>query len=236
MLVFLDVFAHFTDLPGITMFNRCCQMKDNWIVSSLLVASLTLLCVHFIDVPVALFVKNYLYANPRWSKLTSNLPDLLLMVVLITTLVGFSIYLIRVKKGIYDELTDFAKIVTWAGPVSFVVKHFLKFVFGRYNTRRWVEDPSLYGFYWFQRRPGCDGFPSGHMVVLVTLLAALWRFYPRSRPFCLITGSLLAIALVTTNYHYVSDVIAGTFIGVLVEAVAFRVLHNEPSRVSTSQV
>jgi len=239
-LAIYDSFAgcgsHILLLPKDFMLNRCCNIKENWIASALLATAVTLLCVGFVDLPVALFVKNNLYANARWSKLTSNLPDFLLMVVLLTTLAAFSIYLVRSKKGIYDEMTCFARLVTWAAPASFATKHFLKFVFGRYNTRRWVHDPTLYGFYWFQRRAGCDGFPSGHMVVVVTLLAALWRFYPRSRPFCLVAGTLLALALVATNYHYVSDVIAGAYLGVLIEAITFRILLHEPSRLGTSAV
>ena len=205
------------------------SLKEKWLGSALLAAALTLFCIGFVDLPVALFVKNHLYANTRWSHLTSDLPDLLLAVVLLTTLAACSTYLVRSRKGIYDQVTSFTRLVTWAAPVSFIVKHFLKFVFGRYNTRRWVQDPNLYGFYWFQRRAGCDGFPSGHMVVVVTLLAALWRFYPKSRPYCLVTGILLALALVTTNYHFVSDVVIGAYLGVLTEAIAFRLLLHEPS-------
>lgn len=218
------------------MSDRGFSSKQRWTASTLLVAALTLLCVGFVDVPVGLFVKNNLYASPRWSRLTSDLPDLLFTVVLLTTLAALSIYVLRSKKGIYDDLTRFAQLLTWAAPVSFAVKHFLKFVFGRYNTRYWVQDPSLYGFYWFQRRPGCDGFPSGHMVVVVALLAALWRFYPKSRPYCLITAGLLALALVSTNYHFVSDVVIGAYLGVLIEAVAFRVLLREPSRLKSYTV
>jgi len=218
------------------MSNRGGNTGQKWIGGALLALALTLLSVSFVDLPVALFVKNHLYASSRWSKWTSDLPDLLLVVVLCTTLAAFSIYRVRKRKGIYDEMTRFAKLVAWSAPVSFLVKHFLKFVFGRYNTRRWVHDPDLYGFYWFQRRAGCDGFPSGHMVVVVTLLAALWRFYPKSRPLCLAAGSLLAVALVATNYHFVSDVVAGAYLGVLIETVAWRMLLHEPSRLETSGV
>jgi membrane-associated phospholipid phosphatase len=188
--------------------------------------------VRYLDVPVALFVKNHLYGNMRWARLTSNLPDLLLVVVLLTTFVAFSIYLVRTKRGIYDTATNFAKLLTWTAPASFLVKHFLKFVFGRMNTRHWMQDPGLYGFYWFQRRAGCDGFPSGHMLVVVALLAVLCRFYPKSRPFCVTIAGVLAVALIATNYHFVSDVIAGAYLGVLIEAVAFRILLHEPPQLT----
>jgi membrane-associated phospholipid phosphatase len=210
------------------MVNDGYNLKERWLLSALLAFVLTLFCVLFIDLPVALFVKTYLYSNSRWSQLTSNLPDLLSVVVVLATAAGLWTYLVRSRRGIYDHMTSLAKVITWSAPVSYATKHFLKYVFGRCNTRRWVVEPAEYGFYWFQRRPSCDGFPSGHMVVMVTLLAALWRFYPRTRPYCVAAASVLAVALVVTNYHFVSDVLAGAYLGVAIEALAFHLLIREP--------
>ena len=207
----------------------------NWVGSAFLLTAFVILCVRFFDIPVALYVKKRLYRNAHWSRYTSNLPDLLLVLVLVTTCVGCLLYLSRTKKGIYDQATSFEKLITWTAPVSYLAKSLLKFLFGRVNTRCWLQQPQLYGFHWFQRRPGCDGFPSGHMLVIVALLAAVWRFYPRCRPFCLLFAVLLAVALVVTNYHFVSDVAAGAFTGVLVEAVVFRLL-REPSRLASRSI
>jgi len=209
--------------PSSTVYKK-------WIGSGLLLTPLVLLCVLYIDVPVALYVKNHLYASPQWSNLTSNLPDLLLMVVLLSMLLASLVYLTRTREEIYDATTMLAKLVFWAAPASYLVKVVLKACFGRVNTRYWLEEPGLYGFHWFQMREHCEGFPSGHMLVIVTLLAVLWRFYPKSRSLCLFTGALLGTALVATNYHFVSDVIAGAYLGALVEAVAFRLLLHEPPR------
>jgi membrane-associated phospholipid phosphatase len=66
------------------------------------------------------------------------------------------------------------------------------------------------------------------MLVIGALLAAAWRFYPGTRALCLATATLLGIALVATNYHFVSDVIAGAYLGLLVEAVAFTFLIRDP--------
>lgn len=218
------------------MLNGPCRINGKWIGATLLLTPLLILCVRFLDVPVALYVKSHLYSNTRWSKLTGNLPDLLLMVVLLSTSVAFSVYLFRSRKGIFDAATGFAKLVAWAAPASFVAKHLLKTVFGRITTRHWLQNPDLYGFQWFQRRPGFEGFPSGHMLVIVTLLAALWRFYPTSRPLCFAAAVLLGVALVATNYHFVSDVVAGAYLGLLVEAIAFRMLVNEPLRIGHSAI
>lgn len=190
----------------------------------LLLTPLVVLCIYFLDVPVALFVKHNLYANPSWSNITSDLPDLLLLVVLLSMLVSLLVYRVRSRRGLLDELTNLARMVCWVAPASYLAKTLLKIVFGRVNTRHWLLEPDLYGFHWFQMREGCEGFPSGHMLVIVALLAAAVRFYPKTRSLCLVTGTLLGLALVATNYHFVSDVIAGTWFGIFVEALAFRLL------------
>jgi membrane-associated phospholipid phosphatase len=207
-----------------------------WIGSALLLVPIVILCVQFVDVPVALFVKEHLYGNRHWSRLTSDLPDLLLVVVVVTTVLALSLYLVRTRNGIYDAATSFEKLVAWAAPVSYVTKDLLKSVFGRVNTRTWLHDPQLYRFEWFERRQGFEGFPSGHMLVIVTLLAAAWRFYPRTRPLCLALAIMLGLALVVTDYHFVSDVIAGAYVGVAVEAVVFRILLSDPGKVGSSAI
>ena len=194
----------------------------------LLLTPIIVVCVYFVDLPVALFVKSRLYANAGWSEMTSDLPDLLSMVVLFSMLVSLLVYLVRTRKGLYDDTTAFFKLVLWISPSSYLVKTLLKMVFARVNTRHWLCEHSLYGFYWFQRESGFEGFPSGHMLVIGALLAAAWRFYPRTRALCLATATLLGIALVATNYHFVSDVIAGAYLGLLVEAVAFTFLIRDP--------
>ena len=207
---------------------------QKWIAGSLALFAVIFVCVRFLDIPVALFVKNHLYRDARWAAITSELPDLLLMLVLVVTLVACSLYLLRSKRGIFDTTTRFDKLVTWTAPASYLAKCGLKFTFGRVNTRCWLQEPGLYGFHWFQRRLGCDGFPSGHMIVIVALLAALWRFYPKSRPLCLLFASLLGVALVATNYHFLSDVFAGAYAGVLVETVVYRLLFRKSARFENS--
>ena len=199
-----------------------------WVACTLLTIPLLVLCVLYLDVPLAQLVVNQFFANAHWSRLTSDLPDLLLQVVLCSTLAALILYRARSRRGIYDSVTLLAKLVSWAAPVSYLVKSLAKFVFGRVNTRVWLEQPDLYGFHWFQRRQGCEGFPSGHMVVIVTLLAVLWRLYPKQRPWCLLLGLLLGAALVATDYHFLSDVLAGAYLGALVEAVIFRLLVRGP--------
>lgn len=193
-------------------------------VSGALLVPLVVFCVLYLDIPLALFVRDCLYANRKWAATTANLPDLLLMVVLLSTFGSCCLYLFRSRKGIFDQETLLAKEVLWLAPASYLVKALLKLVFGRSNTRYWLENPGLYGFHWFQMKTGCDGFPSGHMLVIMALLAALWRFYPKTRPLGMVLATLLGAALIATNYHFLSDVIAGAYLAIVLEIIVFRLL------------
>lgn len=182
----------------------------------LVTLAVVIACHYLVDVPVALAVQEVLYGNRHWVSATNDLPDLLLPVVVLLGVWGWTVYFIRKRKGLTDVLTDLALVVGWAAPASFLCKVVLKVVFGRVNTRVWLTDTSLYGFHWFQGGGNFNGFPSGHMVVFSTVAAVLWRICPRYRWWYATTLLLLAVALVATNYHFVGDVVAGTVTGILV--------------------
>ncbi len=126
-------------------------------------------------------------------------------------------YLRRVRRGSRDEKTRFFLLSGTAMPVAFVTKQMLKHIFGRMNTRAWLENPVDLSFHWFHGRGGPYGsFPSGHMAVFATLAAACWLFFPKYRVASLAVMIALGFALVATDYHYLSDVIAGGYFGLVV--------------------
>ena len=183
-------------------------------------------CNYLIDAQAALIIQRVLYGNRYWVEATGNIPDLLLPAVSCIALSGWMIYLVRKRSGLHDALTDLALVVSWSLPTSYICKTLLKFVFGRVNTRQWLLDSSLYGFHWFHGTGVFNGFPSGHMVVFTTFASALWRIYPRYRGFYAGVLLLLGVALIATNYHFVSDVIAGAVVGIMVEAAVVNLLRR----------
>jgi membrane-associated phospholipid phosphatase len=181
-------------------------------------------CNFFVDRELALFVGRIFYRNPVWSRYTADLPDLLFLVVCCVTVSAFVCYLYRTGKGIFDKSTRFFQMVAFAVPASFLIKSVLKFVFGRVNTRVWLVHPEWYGFHFFQGGGDFAGFPSGHMAVFAAFAAAWRRRYPQYNSLYLFFLLSLAAALIATNYHFLSDVVAGAYLGVLVEAVSHKVL------------
>ncbi len=95
----------------------------------------------------------------------------------------------------------------------------LKFLFGR--TWPLHGHPSFlidgaYGFNFFTAGPEFRAFPSGHMASVCALAGVLWTTYPRLRRFYAGGAAAMATALVAGDFHFLSDVLAGGFLGVTV--------------------
>ena len=142
--------------------------------------------------------------------------------VIIISALSCLAYLFRKYKHEYDKRTYLLKLVAVSLPVSFMVKTVLKDVFGRVETRIWLQHSQQYGFHWFHGGFRFDGFPSGHMVVFTTLFAAIWRIYPKYKKLLVVLLVVLGTLLIATNYHFLSDVVCGTYLGFLIETIMQR--------------
>jgi len=182
------------------------------------VALATFLCVGYIDRPVSLLIHDSLYRNSHWSALTSSLPDILLLLVIIISLPAAVWHFYRRQRSLLDAKTSFLGFIALTLPTAFIFKSLLKFLFGRVQTRFWLKNQQFYEFHWLHGNPSFNGFPSGHMLVFATLFAAIGRYYAGFRPLCYGLLALLALLLVATNYHFVGDVISGMYLGLLLES------------------
>jgi membrane-associated phospholipid phosphatase len=95
----------------------------------------------------------------------------------------------------------------------------LKIAFGRTWPDTWTHNnPSLvhdhvYGFQPFHGGPGFLSFPSGHTVAICSVVAVFWQCYPRYRPLYALAVAVVIAGLIGADYHFVSDMIAGGFVG-----------------------
>lgn len=100
------------------------------------------------------------------------------------------------------------------------IKSQLKFVFGRTWPETFVQNnPSFirdgaYGFNFFHGGPGYGSFPSGHTTVTCALVSVLWMMAPKGRPLYALVVLAVAVGLIGADYHFLSDIIAGGFVGV----------------------
>ena len=175
--------------------------------------------VMFLDEPISLAVGRLMQSHGFLARYGGNLPDLLLPAVLLLSAWMWIAYVHRVRRGVLDDRTRFHLVAGTALPAAFLLKTALKFVFGRINTRAWMESPAVPSFLWFRGGEAHAGFPSGHMTVFAALAVAAWYFFPRARVACAALLLALGSALILTNYHFLADVIAGAYLGWAVAAV-----------------
>ena len=183
---------------------------------SLAATLLTLLSIRYWDLPVAEFILKHVGRHFLLGTKVSHMPDLLMGTVATLSAICWSGYFLLSRKSISDHRTIFFKILGTSLPVAFVLKDILKWVFGRVDARFWLAHHDERSFHWFQGGAHFNGFPSGHMLVFTTIFLALWGFLPRARSLFLLGWLSLAAALLLTEYHFLADVIAGSFLGYLV--------------------
>lgn len=178
-----------------------------------------LVSIRFLDARIALDVMALLNSSKMLQSSTSDIPDALFLLVSIGSGLLLGNYLILSYKGVNSKNKQFSLLAGSALPLAFFLKWAFKFVFGRTNTRFWLANQMSGDFHWFHGGGVYSGFPSGHMTVFSAFFAAIWLFYPRYRSISLGLALILALALIATDYHFLSDVIAGAYLGLLATCI-----------------
>jgi membrane-associated phospholipid phosphatase len=187
------------------------------------VLSICALCItvsyYWIDRPVAYLVHNELRGYRGIFDVAARLPKLIGPLVIACTLV------LAVRAVTRRPLTEIqTAIVLSALSLAFsdVLENWLKFAFGRTWPETWVQDnPSLirdgvHNFNPFHGGPGFASFPSGHMVAICAIMSVFWVMWARFRPIYAICIGTVFIGQLGANYHFVSDLVAGGFLGISV--------------------
>ena len=188
------------------------------IYSAAVTLLLVLLSYFFLDTRIALFVSGAWISRAGLDIFAADIPDLLFFFVCAVTGFAWTAYFYRVRRGMHDSDTRFFLLIAIAVPLAFVLKTVLKIAVGRINTRFWLRHPDYPQFHWLNGGNHYDGFPSGHIAVFAAFAAAVWIFYPKCRILSAVLLSVLAIALIVTDYHFVSDIIAGACLGLAVHS------------------
>ncbi len=206
-------------------------MTPRQIASIFMIAVTFIILSHFyLDREIAGFCAEMLRKKNLLSRFASDIPDLLLPVSIVFTVTSWVFYSWLVSKGKGGACQRFFHLTGWTVPVSFLAKTAFKDIFGSVNTRYWLLHRDQFGFHWFNSRSEFSGFPSGHMMIFTVIIIALWRFFPRSRAIGAVFLLLLAAALIITDYHFLSDVVAGTLLAVLVDVSVFNLLFSKKEK------
>jgi len=169
----------------------------------------------WLDRPLSLYANSRLPQHATFETLT-HIPDPFIPLALVI-FVGIGLY---VLAG--GQLTK-VHATAWLCSVSVIVaegtKVQLKYFFGRTWPDTWVNgNPSFihdgaYGFNLLHGGPGYASFPSGHMSLTAAVVSVLWIAYPKGRLLYVAIVLAVAIGLIGANYHFLSDIIAGSFVG-----------------------
>jgi len=199
-------------------------LRRTLIATGLCVAAVAM-CYFWIDRPVAFFVYHHQinkFQIFRW--LTYPPPELQNWSALVLT-----ILMVRRAWGPFLQWQKVLLVSFLSLIVADSLRISLGDVFGRYWPETWIHDnPSListgtYGFHPFQRGDDIGSFPSGHACRILGF-ATVWLIaMHRNRTVQAIVIVLCApmlMSLVAMNYHFVSDVIAGSVLGGIVAAYA----------------
>jgi len=176
----------------------------------------------YLDLKLAEFVSEKVGYRFLFSETVSDLPDPLFSIVCIVTVVSWAGRLWLARKPAKSKLVHFQEHIGLTVPLAYVLKDLLKGLFGRTNTRICLLYPDRFGFHWCHGGGDCASFPSGHMAVFTVLMLGIGRYFPRLRPVCAGLLFVLASALLVTEYHFFSDIVAGACLGVIIDLLTWR--------------
>jgi membrane-associated phospholipid phosphatase len=205
----------------------------NWFFALILCGAAAVLCIRYVDRPVA----DYAHDHLLQTFTVGLLNDVLTGLGAVAALGFLALITAGCLKLAHRTLPRWAEIpilCSWAMMWSMSSAEALKRVFGRADPEAWTGATpqdlhrSIYGFQLLRSGYQFESFPSATMSVSAAVLAILWIAVPRLRPLWALLFSLIGIALVATNSHFISDVIAGALLGSFLGVLTVRLLLKQP--------
>ncbi len=193
------------------------RAMQKWLLALALIALAVVASYLWLDRPLALMAHALAPAHKHalFEPLT-HIPDPLMPAAAIV-FVGLGLYALAGRP--LARFPRVALLCSFSLVMGHAVKDELKWVFGRTWPETWVDNnPSfirdqVYGFHWLHGGAGYESFPSGHMTATCALISVLWICYPRYRPLYALAVLAVAVGLIGADFHFLSDVIAGGFVG-----------------------
>lgn len=185
-----------------------------WSLSFVACAAAAALCFKKVDVPVAIHVWG---AGRHLSALNAAFGATVILTL--ESAIVLALVLARLTRGHLSRLGETLGVACLASICAYQINdQVLKPFFG-VATPLEVVHGARHGFN-LAMGIAASSFPSGHMVLAGAFAGAFIRLYPASTR--VLSGLMLLAAalLVVGDWHFVSDVIMGTFIGVSAGALA----------------
>jgi membrane-associated phospholipid phosphatase len=162
-----------------------------------------------IDIPVAIFCKGLDIRILNTFEWVSTLGESTWYLV-----AAFGLFLLFKWFHRHEFFANRALFVFVSVAVSGTVTLFVKMIFGRFRPTMFFQE-GLYGLNFFHPSEDMNSFPSGHAATALSLALALSLLFPRYRIPLFFFGLLVAISRTVTTAHFLSDTVAGAWIGIV---------------------
>jgi membrane-associated phospholipid phosphatase len=187
-----------------------------WLMSLVLTVAAVWVSYQWLDRPIALGIRDSFGGMRVPTKLIeSPLSSTSSISALAFVICGF----MAISGRRFSTLSTTVTMCVLSTITAILIKDQLKPLFGRTWPDTWapgilslVRD-GVYGFHYFRYGHSFESFPSGHAAVATAVLSVPWFLFPRLRVGAAICTIAIDMGLVMLNLHFLSDVIAGTFIG-----------------------
>ena len=185
-----------------------------WILSLLICALALTVAFAYVDVPIARRVYGILASS---ESLATGFSSAVLLGV--EAAIALTLVVIRITRGHLSPSQEATVLACLTSICAYAISdRTLKLIFGVPNPVA-VLHGTLHAFN-FLRGSSKSSFPSGHMVLAGAFAGVFMRLYRTSiLPFSALL-LIAAVLLIAGDWHFVSDVVAGTFVGVSVGLLA----------------
>jgi len=197
-----------------------------------LLAGALVLCVLFVDRPVALYMQRKVYGTPLFDWALRIFPVLLgagACLALLFVCFGGAALLGR-------QLRPWMSVVlaaAGAGMAALLLAELLKFGIGRSWVYPTYLSEGIFGVRPLRGGPGYGAFPSATAAVAGAALLVLWEAWPRGRPAYGFVLFAIAVAILVTNSHWASDLLGGALLGGWVGGLVLRWCGRTGTRTGT---
>ena len=190
-------------------------MWRSWVTALVVTVVTVPLCIAYVDRPIALFFSHHIVENGIRSVLVwFILPFGPIVTAAIIALLAGGIR--RLSGSDFPPRLRPLVIPTIAMTFGTGVEYILKVITARAEIWPTFIHDKQYGFDWLHYRDGWRSFPSGTAIGMFALVGVLLVKRSRWTTPALCAGVILCILLPMVNYHWVSDVIAGMFLGLTI--------------------
>ena len=187
-----------------------------WLVSLIQTALFAWISVSWLDRPIALWVHE-VFGRQQIPAELSEAPILSPSLIAALLFVACGIAAMMGRRFSKAETTVLMCVMSTLAAI--VVKDQLKFVFGRTWPESWgpgilsLVQNNVYGFHFFHAGKAFKSFPSGHAAVAAASLSVIYMLWNKLRVFSAACMVAIDVGLILLNLHFLSDVVAGTFVG-----------------------